>query len=352
MHAMRDNPSIPAWRSDEQGSQEAPELEPAYFDDALQAWVLSRHHDILAVLRENCAVPASVKRGEAIAPANEELRVRLRTQTLEVLSPALLRQWRQALLPELNRLMQNLHAGEPADVLAAYARPACLTLAAIVTGISQYQAETLCKHARHVSASAANPYDDSLRASSEASQARLQEGHFHAECEALRDSTFVAISQTIPCMLGNAWYALLRHPEQWLLLHEHPELTEPAVEELLRYAGLTRLIAREATADLEINGSVIRKGQRIILRIVAGNRDPQRFPDSHAVDVVRSAAGHLALGAGAHSCVGASLIRMSLVTVTAPLLRRFSTATLARPVDWQGGAIFQSPQSLWIDLSL
>jgi hypothetical protein len=43
---------------------------------------------------------------------------------------------------------------------------------------------------------------------------------------------------------------------------------------------------------------------------------------------------------------------MSLVTVTTPLLRRFSTVTLARPVDWQGGATFQSPQSLWIDLSL
>ena len=78
--------------------------------------------------------------------------------------------------------------------------------------------------------------------------------------------------------LGNAWYALLQHPEQWRLLHEHPELTEQAVEELLRYAGLTRLIAREATEDLDIHGSVIRKGQRIILRIVAGNRDPQRFP--------------------------------------------------------------------------
>jgi cytochrome P450 len=352
MHATRENPSIPAWRSDEQGSPEPPELEPAYFDPALQAWVLSRHRDILAVLRDERAVPASVKSGEAITPANEGLRIRLRAETLDVLSPALLRQWRQALQPELDRLMQNLHAGEPVDVLATYARPACLALAAIVTGISQHQAKTLCEHARHVSAQAANPYDDSLRASSEASQAKLQEGHFHAECEALRDSTFVAISQTIPCMLGNAWYALLQHPEQWRLLHEQPELTEQAIEELLRYAGLTRLIAREATEDLDINGSLIRKGQRIILRIVAGNRDPQRFADPDSVDVMRPAAGHLALGAGAHSCVGASLIRMSLVAVTAPLLRRFGFAFLADPVEWQGGAIFQSPQTLWIDFAL
>lgn len=352
MHAARENPSIPAWRADEQGSLDPPELEPPYFDHALQAWVLSRHRDILAVLRDDRAIPASVKSGEAIAPAHEDLRLRMRAQTLEALSPALLRQWRQAVQPELDRLLQKLHPDEPVDVLAEYARPACLALAAIVTGISQHEAETLCEHALHVSARAANPYDDSLRPSSQASQTKLQEGHFHAKCEVLRDSTFVAISQTIPCILGNAWFALLRHPEQWRLLHEQPELTEQAVEELLRYAGLTRLIAREATEDLDIDGSVIRKDQRIILRILAGNRDPQRFPDPDAVDVMRPAAGHLALGAGAHSCVGARLIRMSLVAVTAPLLRRFGSASLAHPVEWQGGAIFQSPQSLWVDFAL
>ena len=326
-------------------------MEAPYFDQALQAWVLSRHRDILAVLRDERAVPASVKSDEAIAPANEELRLRLRAQTLEVLSPALLRQWRQALEPELDRLLQNLHPGEPVDVLAAYARPACLALAAIVTGIAQHTAEALCEHARRVSARAANPYDGSLRMSSQASHAKLQEGYFQAECEALRDSTFVAISQTIPCILGNAWYALLQHREQWRLVHERPELTEQAVEELLRYAGLTRLIGREATEDLEVHGSRIGKGQRIILRIIAGNRDPERFPDADVVDVARASAGHLALGAGAHSCVGASLIRMSLAVVTMPLLRRFGSAVLASPVQWQGGATFLSPQSLWINLA-
>ncbi|HZD77994.1 MAG TPA: cytochrome P450, partial [Acidobacteriaceae bacterium] len=193
--------------------------------------------------------------------------------------------------------------------------------------------------------------DDSLHASSQASQEKLQQGHFQAECEALRDSTFVAISQTIPCILGNAWYALLRHPEQWRRVHERPELAEQAVEELLRYAGLTRLIGREATEDFEIHGYRIGKGQRIILRIIAGNRDPERFPDADVVDVTRATTGHLALGAGAHSCVGASLIRISLVAVTMPLLRRFGSAVLASPVEWQGGATFLSPQSLWIDLA-
>jgi hypothetical protein len=43
---------------------------------------------------------------------------------------------------------------------------------------------------------------------------------------------------------------------------------------------------------------------------------------------------------------------MSLAAITMPLLRRFSSAVLAHPVQWLGGATFQSPQSLWIDLAL
>jgi len=47
-------------------------------------------------------------------------------------------------------------------------------------------------------------------------------------------------------MLGNAWYALLQHPEQWRLLHEHPELTEQAVEEFVpAFQRLIGSVARE-----------------------------------------------------------------------------------------------------------
>lgn len=100
MHARRDNPSIPAWRGDEQASLHPPEVEAPYFDSALRAWVVSRHRDILAVLRDERAIPASVSGEEATPASDEALRIRLRAETQEALSPSLLRQWRQALEPE------------------------------------------------------------------------------------------------------------------------------------------------------------------------------------------------------------------------------------------------------------
>jgi cytochrome P450 len=152
-------------------------------------------------------------------------------------------------------------------------------------------------------------------------------------------------------LLGNAWFALVQHPLEWSLLHQQPELTEQAIEELLRYAGLARTLFRTATADLDLNGFSIRKGERIILRIVAANRDPERFSDPHRVDITRRDGGHFTLGAGPHSCVGAGLIRMAATTITHPLMRRFRSASLALPVRWQGGSGFRSPSSLWVSVS-
>ncbi len=274
----------------------------------------------------------------------------MRWETMEALSPNQLRAWRERIIPEAVALVNTFPSEEPVDLMDSYARPLCLSLAAMVTGISRDAAEGLCEMARRVSANAAEPYDPAVRVIAKAANAELR-GCFHSGPEALRDSGFVALSQTLPCLLGNAWFALLQYPQEWSLLHQQPDLTEQAVDELLRYAGLARTLFRTATADLDLNGSSIRKGERVILRIIAANRDPERFSEPHRVDVTRRDGGHFTLGAGPHACVAAGLIRMVAATITHPLVQRFASANLALPIHWQGGSGFRSPSSLWVFLT-
>jgi cytochrome P450 len=347
MPAKRDNPFVPAWSQDQLDSHCPPEMEAPYFDDHLRAWVLSRHADILAAFRDSSLSLAGPNDQNGGEPSAESERLKMRWETMEALSPAQLRAWRQRIIPEVDALIDSLPTEEPVDLMDGYARPLCLSLAAMVTGISRDAAKCLCEIARRVSARAAEPNDPEVRLSSKAANATLR-GCFHSGPEPLRDSGFVALSQTLPCLLGNAWFALVQHPQEWTLLHQQPELTEQAIEELLRYAGLARTLFRTATADLDLNGFSIRKGERIILRIVAANHDPERFSDPHRVDITRRDGGHFTLGAGPHSCVGAGLIRMAATTITHPLVRRFRSASLALPVRWQGGSGFRSPSSLWV----
>jgi cytochrome P450 len=350
MPARRDNPSIPAWSGDQLESACPPELEVPYFDDHLRAWVLSRHADILAAFRASSLSPTGPNDQNGAKPSDESERLEMRRETMEALSPAQLRAWRERITPEADELIKSLSNEAPVNLMDGYARPLCLSLAAMVTGISRGAAEDLCELARRVSASTAEPYDQAVRVSAKSANVELRR-NFHSGPEALRDPGFVALSQTMPSLLGNAWFSLVQHPLQWRLLHQQPELTEQAIEELLRYAGLARILFRTATADLDLNGFFIRKGERVILRIVAANRDPERFSEPHRVDVTRRDGGHFTLGAGSHSCVGAGLIRMAAITITQPLLQRFASAKLALPVEWQGGSGFRSPSSLWVSFS-
>jgi cytochrome P450 len=350
MHAGREELSKPAWSGDQLDSASPPEIEAPYFDEILGAWVLSRHADILAAFRVSSLSPASPNSKKVSEPIDESGRLKMRAETMEALSPTQLRAWREQLTPEAYALVQSLPIAEPVDLLDTYARPLCLSLAAMVTGISRHDAASLCAHAERVSAAAAEPYDHSLRHGAKAANVELR-GCFHSGPEPLRDSGFVAVSQTMPCILGNAWFALLQHPQEWTLLHQQPALMEQAIEELLRYAGLVRILVRTATADIDLNGFFIRKGERIILRIIAANHDPARFSDPNQVDITRRGAGHLTLGYGSHACVGASLIRMAAATITQPLLQRFAAAKPAGSVVWQGGTGFRSPSSLWVRLS-
>src|ERR1700752_4061924 len=87
MHTRRDDPSIPAWSGDQLDSPSPPEIEPPYFDDALNAWVLSRHADILAAFRASSLSPSSPTSKETQGPSDERARLKMRAEAMEALSP-------------------------------------------------------------------------------------------------------------------------------------------------------------------------------------------------------------------------------------------------------------------------
>jgi cytochrome P450 len=120
----------------------------------------------------------------------------------------------------------------------------------------------------------------------------------------------VAGNETTTKLLGNTLYWIAKHPEQRAKLRSDPSLIPNWVEETLRFDPSSQLIARTATCDLELHGCRIPEGARVALLIGSANRDERYWKDPDRYDLERNTRGSLAFGQGTHFCLGASLARL------------------------------------------
>lgn len=338
-------PTGAAWEEDSQPGVFGMQASEPYFDTHMDGWVLSRHADVVAAF--SCPDLQLVgPTSKTLAPFDEAARLNMRAETRAALTPDRLRSWRKQILAHARKHAARFAPGQPIDLIKDYAEPVCLALAIIATEPHASPGRDLRQLAAQVAMAAAEPLDEQVKRKAKAAAAELRP-FFTTGPESMRDSGFVALSSTLVSLLGNAWFALARHPHEWQRLHARPALVARGVE-LQRFAGLTRLLFRRALADTTLNGLAVRKGQRVILCLQAANRDRDRYPDPHQLSVMRSRIGHVSLGAGRNACVGAPLIRMATVAATLAVVERFSSIRLLEPVEWRGGSGYVSPVRLMI----
>ena len=140
---------------------------------------------------------------------------------------------------------------------------------------------------------------------------------------------FIAGHETTMNLIGNGTYALLRDPAQLARWHQDPSLDVPAVEELLRFDPPAHITGRTATEDIVVNGHEVRRGTGVVTLVAAANRDPARFADPAHLDLGRADNHHLAFSQGMHYCLGAALARLEGQVAIGSLVRRFPDLELA-----------------------
>ncbi|MFJ6211826.1 cytochrome P450 [Streptomyces sp. NPDC092296] len=150
---------------------------------------------------------------------------------------------------------------------------------------------------------------------------------------------------------GNGWWSLLRNPDQLAALRADPAgLLPTAIEELMRYDTPLQMFERWVLDDIEVAGVRIPRGAEVALLFGSANRDPERFTDPDRLDLARADNPHITFGAGIHFCLGAPLARLELTESFGALLHAAPTLHALHEPTWQPGYVIRGLTELLVEL--
>ncbi len=124
--------------------------------------------------------------------------------------------------------------------------------------------------------------------------------------------------------ISGSVYALNKNPDQYAKLRANPELITSMVSETIRWQTPLAHMSRVATRDIEVGGKSIKKGERVVMWYISGNRDESVIeqPNDYIIDRERPRQ-HLSFGFGIHRCVGNRVAEMQLTIIWEEILKRF-----------------------------
>ncbi len=129
-------------------------------------------------------------------------------------------------------------------------------------------------------------------------------------------------------------YFLNQNPDQYAKLREDRSLITNMVSEIIRFQTPLAYMRRTATRDVEVGGKQIKKGDKLAMWYVSGNRDEDAIenPNDFIIDRPR-ARHHLSFGFGVHRCMGNRLAEMQLRVLWEEIMDRFENIEIVGPVE-------------------
>lgn len=368
---------------------------PIFFYEPWNKWLLTRHGDVAALLRDRRLgrVLANVKvrtnpghaafddvQDGSLLELEPPDHTRIRTAVQDVFTPKHVRALEEKIAALCDRLAARLAANpnRRAELLTDYAEPIPVTVIAELLGVPErerhrlvpwskaiigmFEPERTPAMERAAVAAAgefaafvrelihekrADPQDDLVSRMvtlHDKDPDRLSEPEIVANAILFLDAGHEAVVNVV----GNGTVALLSRPEVWAQLKAHPERLETAVEEALRFDTPLQFFERVVREPLEYGGFFWPRGTRLCLYYASGNRDERVFSDPDTFDLTRDPNPHLSFGLGLHYCIGAPLARLELKHALRALLAHVPDIALTGPTTYQPKNVFRYPTAVQV----
>jgi cytochrome P450 len=375
---------------------------PVFFSPILNMWIVTRHEDILTVLKDPATFSSMNIIEPPVPPPAEVLEIlmqgipfvpalinndppghtRIRTLCNKAFSPQRVAAMEGRIRELAGSFIDGFAHEGRADLITRFARPLPQIIIADIVGVPRGETE---KFVRLADAWAAVIFDGlptetqlALAPSSVEFQAYnsamieqrrhqpqddLMSDLVHAQMEGeaqLTDWEIVSIvstlliagHNTITHLIGNALLVLDRHPEYLTALRSDPGLAPAIVEEVLRIESPSPGLPRLCTQDYELSGVTIPRGAKLFLAYTSANRDETVFPQPEQFDIGRPNLNkHLAFGRGIHFCIGAPLARLEGRIALEMLARRLPNLRIVpgQTPDFSRNITFRGPETLMIE---
>ncbi|MEZ5145167.1 MAG: cytochrome P450 [Acidimicrobiales bacterium] len=330
------------------------EERPVHHNDRPPFWAVSRYADVEACLKDwrtfisgaGITLDGFTGVKPMIILMDPPRHDQLRRVLLHAFTPARVEASAERIRRITSRLLDDVEGHDHVDLVASFTAPLPMLVIAELLGVDPNDqpkfkewsngimltkagdADSLFAcygaifdyFAGTVAARRREPRDDLVSAlvAAEVDGVRLDDDEILGFCALL----LIAGNETTTNLLGNIAIVLDQHRSARAELLGDPDLVPAAVEEVLRYEGPVPTLTRTTTRDVELHGTTIPAGEKVLLLLAAANRDPRAFDHADRFDLHRTDNRHLAFGHGIHFCMGANLARLEARIATEELLRR------------------------------
>ena len=326
---------------------------PIFRDADSGGWVLTRHDDVRAVLKDSADYSSRAMGVGGPLPLLSDdppRHTQLRGLVDRAFTARMLKKMEDSIVDIARSLVAALPEDAPVDVVQKLTIPLPVAVIAQMMGIPTERSDDFKRWSDALTGTLsgesafearrndvlemaaffhsliperrANPRDDLVSAvvNAEIDGERLSD----RDIVGFNVLLLIAGNETTTNLLGNLLNVLADRPDLYAQLAERPELVDAAIEETLRYDAPVQFVMREATRAVRFHGKDVAPGDMLHVVMASANRDPRAYEGADEFRLDREKNHHHTFGFGIHFCMGAPLARMEARIAMRALLARFS----------------------------